>query len=311
MKPAPFPKPQPKPLILTNRDEDLLIEIYKYRFTTTQEITHLLFSKGSRTYVRSRLSKLSGNKDHAEGYPLYRFALPTAKTGNRERIYTLGRLGRDILESLGLPVDWAFKFAKLRTFSHSHLLHSLTLSRTVAAFHAWARTKPTISLESRLSYELAKNPAVVSIPQQGKILKVSVVPDTLVLVENIRSGQRLVILWEIDHNTESQPRFKQHIAARLAYVQSSHFTNIYGNIPYRIAYATQGITDSAAKARLASMCAWTMNVLTQLKKQEYSRFLCFTTVNFSTLYEDAPAIFEAPRWYRPDDPATAVPLLTD
>jgi hypothetical protein len=118
------------------------------------------------------------------------------------------------------------------------------------------------------------------------------VPDGLLLVTNIRSSQRLLILLEVDHNTESQPRFRQHVAARLAYVQSPHFTNVYGNIPYRIAYATHALTDAAAKARLASMCAWTMDILTQLKKQEFSRFLRFTTVNFSTLYERAPALFE-------------------
>ena len=109
---------------------------------------------------------------------------------------------------------------------------------------------------------------MVSIPMHAKMAKVAVVPDALLLVENVRSNQRLIILLEVDRNTESQPRFKQHIAARLVFVKSVHFTNIYRNIPYRITYATQGITDSAAKARLSSMCTWAMEVLTALKRED-------------------------------------------
>ena len=100
MKPSRTPDANLKPLIPTSRDEDIMKQIFKYRFTTTQEITRLLFSKGSRTYVRSRLSKLSGGQDYAERNYLYRFPLPSVR-GNRERIYTLGSLGRELLASLG------------------------------------------------------------------------------------------------------------------------------------------------------------------------------------------------------------------
>jgi len=309
MKPAPSQKPQPKPLIPSNRDEDILKAVYKYHFVTAQEITNLLYSKGSHTFVRERCTRLAGGQDYADRCYLYRFPFPSAK-GNRERIYTLGSLGREILENLGLQVAWHFKPAKLRTYSHSHLLHSLTLSRTIAAFHAFTRIKDNITIESILSYELAKTAPVVSISSQGKIVKVAVVPDAQLLITNIRSNQRLLIILEIDHNTESQPRLRAHIAARLAYVHSPHFTNVYGNIPFRIVYATYGQTPSASQARLQSMCIWTSELLTALKKQEYARYFRFTTLNFATLYEDAQALFERPMWHRPDDPATPVPLLT-
>jgi hypothetical protein len=294
----------------------MLAAFPEYRYLCARDLVYLLaYSPKSLTFVRERTSRLCGNRDiddktFQEGYPLLRFGLPTGKTGGRERIYCLSATGRNIVESLGHPVSFHVKAAKLRTFSHSHLLHTLTLNRTVIAFHAWARSRPNITIESRLSYELAKTPAQVSIALEGKTTKVAVICDALLLMTNVRSGQRMAVIFEADHNTEALPRLRTHLAARLAYVHSPHFTKTYGNIPFRIAYATQGVTESAAKARLQSMCTATSEVLASLKKQDFARHFRFTTINFPTLYEDAEALFEKPVWYRPDEPTTPVPLLT-
>jgi hypothetical protein len=313
MRPVPFPHPQPPPLILTPKDEAIIQAVSQYRFLTAQEITALFYKQGSHTYARSRLSRLAGSKDLTDAdvtydYPLLRFGFPTGRLGNQERIFTLSLTGRQILSGLGIPVSWHFRPS--RTFSHSFILHDLTRNRFVVSLLSWAKTKPNLSIESHLAYELAKESASVSIPVQGKIVKVAVVPDALMLVTNTRTNQRLIILLEIDNNSEAQSRFKQHIASRLAYVSSPHFTNTYGNIPYRIVYATQGVMPSAATALLHSMCAYTLSVLAALKKQEYARYIRFTTLNFPTLYEDAQSLFEAPVFYRPDDLSTPVPLLT-
>jgi hypothetical protein len=91
MNPAPPSQSNPPPLLLTSRDEEILKLAYKYRFFTYQEILHLLYAKGSRTYVRARASRLAGGHDYTDKYYLYRFPLPSAQ-GNRERIYTLGIL---------------------------------------------------------------------------------------------------------------------------------------------------------------------------------------------------------------------------
>lgn len=257
MQPGTVPQLQPTPLILSNRDEDILKAASTYHFFTAKDICYLLYSPNSLTHVRERCAALSGNNDHELGYHLYRFAFPTAKPGNRERIYTLSATGREILDNLGISVDWHFRPAKLRTFSHSHLLHSLSITRTIIAFHVWSRTKPHIRVESSLSYELAKNPPVVSIPAQGKMAKVPVIPDGLIVLNNMRSNERVVIIWEVDHNTESQPRFKAHVTARRAYVQSASFKKVYGNILFRIAYVTFGQTPSASEARRVSLCTFT------------------------------------------------------
>jgi hypothetical protein len=313
MNSAPAAKRQPKPLIPAPRDEDILKAIAQYRFLTAQEITHLCYSKGSLTYARARLSALCGaqditDKDFTEGYPIYRFGFPTGRLGNQERIFTISLTGRQILERIGISVPFHLKVAKLRTYSHSYYLHDLTRNRFVVSLTAWAKSKPNLSVESHLSYELAKTPAVVEIPVTGKMVKASVILDGLILVTDTHSRRSRILILEIDQNTQALPRFLKHIEERLAYVRSPAFTKVYGDIPYRIVYATQGVTESATKARLKAMCECTMKLLTERKRAAESQYFRFTTITFSTLYEAAQRLYEQPSWHLPSDPDLQSPV---
>jgi hypothetical protein len=318
------------PLIPAPRDEVILKQFVRYRFLTAREITALCYSKGSLTYARSRLSALAGNKDVTDDgltndYPLWRFGFPTGRLGNQEKIWCLSATGARIIERLGHPLPFYLKIAKLPTFSHSYLLHDLARNRFDVSLLSWAKGKANLTVESCLSYELSSLPAVVEIPMQrpmpvagkmGKVsrmVKVSVIPDGIILVTNTHTGKRLVLLLEIDQNTLSEVRLRNHIASRLAYVRSSHFRATYGDIPSRIVYATQGVTESATMARLRAMCKITMKLLTERKREPDSRRFRFTTITFSTLYQDAQSLFEKAVWYRPDDLKleSPVPLFTD
>jgi hypothetical protein len=331
MTPRAAPKPKPTPLILTPKDEGCLLALARFRFLTAQEITHLLYSKGSLTYARARLSALAGNKDVTDedltnDYPLWRVSYPTGKRGNQERIWCLSATGARIVERLGHTLPFRLKRSKL-TFSHSSLLHDLSRNRFVVALLTWAKkSKPNLSIESRL-YEIAKQPPTVEIPvhrpvlKEGKpvkipvMTKVRVIPDGEVLVTNTSTGQHLLILLEIDHNTLARERLQNHIAALLAYTKSPHFRAHYRNIPYRIVYATQGVTDAASKSRLAYLCKFTMQLLTERKREKESHNFLFTTINFAKLYEDANRLFgsEEPSWYLPGDVKGQSPiaLFTD
>jgi hypothetical protein len=151
-------------LILTPRHEQILKAIHEYRYVTAQDITKLLFSEGSLAYARRLLSGLAGGKDQQARHYLYRFPFPTGAAGNRERIFTLGALGRDFLANeLGIPVDWYFRPYKSDHLSHSHVLHHLLLTRVVVAVTAHTRNHPHISLlQSRLCHELARNQAMIA-----------------------------------------------------------------------------------------------------------------------------------------------------
>jgi hypothetical protein len=287
---------------------------------------------GSLTYARSRLAALSGNqditdKDLAYGYPLWRWSFPSGKRGTNERLFGLSLTGRRMLERLGIPVSWHLRPEQLRTFSHSYLLHDLARNRFVVALLTWAKSMPNLSIQSHLSSELSKQPPTVEIPVQRSVLKegkpvkipvmtkVGVIPDGEILVTNTSTGQRLLILLEIDHNTQARERLRNHFAALLAYVKSPHFKAHFRNIPYRIVYATQGVTDAASRARLAYLCDFTLKYLIERKRREDSQYFRFTTINFSTLYQDAQSLFEQSSFYLPQVPApdlkSPVPLFTD
>jgi hypothetical protein len=348
MKPAPFPHPQPTPLILTPKDEEILKQFAKFRLLSAQEVTHLCYSgwvgknpnangklpTGSHTYARSRLSALSGNqditdKDVAYDYPLYRIGFPTGKPGRNEKIFALSLTGARILHSLGIPGAWYIRPSRLRTYSHSYFLHDLTCNRFIVALHAWAKTKPNLRIQFHLSCELAKQPPTVEIAVQRSVLekgqmvkvpvmtKVPVIPDGLILVTYTKTNtntreHRLVIL-EIDHNTQARQRLRNHIAALLAYVISPHFKRLYGDIPYQIVYATQGVTEPASKSRLAYLCDFTMQLLIERKHPQDSQYFRFTMIDYARLYTDAKHLLEEPSWYLPGDVKLENPvaLFTD
>src|SRR5437764_7715950 len=113
---------------------------------TALDIVYSQFSPKSLTHVRNILATLSGGLDHQERQLLYRFPLPTAQKGNRERIYTLGAAGREAMKGLGLPVEWYYRPAKTGRFSHSHLSHQLLVTRFVVAAGFWARASQEFTL---------------------------------------------------------------------------------------------------------------------------------------------------------------------
>lgn len=131
MKTVSASKAPTSPLILSARDEEILLMIWQFRFVTALEVAHMFFSPKSLTHVKERLSRLAGLKY------LYRFSLLTTR-GNK-RIFTLGSRGRDLLNGLGFPVDWHFRPYKVGHLSHSHVLHDLILSRLIIAAHYWSQ----------------------------------------------------------------------------------------------------------------------------------------------------------------------------
>jgi hypothetical protein len=339
MKPASPTPSATTPLILTPKDEVVLRQFAKFRLLTSHEITALCYSKGSHTYARSRLSALSGNqditdKDFAYDYPLWRCGFPTGNRGRNEKIFALSLTGRQMLERLGIPVSWHMRPEQLRTFSHSYMLHDLSRNRLVVAFLTWAKSKPNLSVEYKLSSELSKQPATVEIPVQRSVLKegkvvkipdmtrVGVIPDGEIVVTNTSTGERLLIILEIDQNTQAPQRLRNHFAALLVYVRSPHFRARYRNMPWRIVYATQGVTEPASKSRLAYLCDFTMKLLIERKREKEKEDFRFTAINFATLYEDAKQLLEEPAWYlpqvlKPNQPSrqaclqSPVPLFTD
>jgi Replication-relaxation len=306
MNPTPAAKEPTAPLLLTPRHEQILQAVYAFRYVTAQDIAILLFSKGSLTYVRQQMSALAGGKDQASRQYLYRFPFPTGAAGNRERIFTLGALGRDFLANvLELPVDWYFRPSKSDHLSHSHVLHHVLLTRFVVAATSFTRNHPQISLlQTQLCHELARTqPRVTRKKQQAA--KPVIIPDATLLFAHQSTGARYPVLLEIDRGTQFRSRFQAQMKARLEFIQSGEYKKVFDHPAVLFAYVTSKSLPAHTQTRVKTMAAWTQSVLSELGLQEWGVIFRFTSISFNTLYEAIPNLLEKPVWYRP---GTAEPV---
>jgi hypothetical protein len=293
-----------RPLILTSRDEEILRALHQYRYMTAEDMAYLLFSPKSIAYVRRRLSRLSGNADfHTHTY-LCRFPLPKVGLGRPEKIFTLGVKGRDFLQRVwGLPVDWHFRPYKLRHLGFSHLVHALLQTRVVVAAQYWSRKQANYTLtHTRMSYELARNPATVevdAVDTEGKAVKLTrtVIPDAWLFFERT-DGAKFPILLEIDRGMEYQQKFKQHVKARIEFIRTGQYAKLFHLQEVMIAYVTTGQTPEYRESRRKGMCNWTKEVLEEMNLKNWAEIFRFHSLVLDTIYEQS--IFEKPDWYRLD-----------
>ena len=207
-----------------------------------------------------------------------------------------------VVESLGIPVDWYYRPSKTGRLSSTHLAHQLLLTRFVVCACHFTSQHPDYSLaDVRLCYELEK-----SLPQRAGE---AVVPDAWLHFAR-DDGRKFPVLVEIDRGTEYQERFKNHVRGRLEFIRSGDYAHVFGTPAVIIAYATTGQVQEYAETRRKTMCAWTMEVLTELELESWAKVFRFASaVVYKTLYEEGQALFTKPVWYQPDSPATPVPLL--
>ena len=311
MKKTQAPKAQPSSLPLSPREEEILKAVYEYRFATAQDITHLLLSKGSLTYTRGLMAALSGGRDYQERQYLFRFPLPSPSAWSRERIYTLGASGREFLASMGLSVDWYYRPSTTGRLNRSHLLHQLLLTRFVCGAYSWTRHHTDYALvDSRLCYGLARHPVLAQEKQEESATSLAAIPDAWLLFQRLSDGAHFPVLLEVDRGTEYQERFKDHVKARLEFINSGDYAKVFQTPAVIIAYATTGQIAEHRATRVKTMATWTKEVLAELKMQSWAGIFRVSSVAFETLYEHVQVLFEQPVWYRPDSPTTPVPLLT-
>jgi hypothetical protein len=305
-------KASAKPFVLNRRNEEILKCVYHLRYVTALDVSYLLYSPKSLTYVRSILSNFSGGEDYKTNQYLYRFQLPSAKSGNKEKVYTLGSRGRDFLANvLGMPVTWHFRPDHVKHFSYAQITHNLILTRFLVAAQVWARQHPDFKvLKIRTGYELAKYAAPISITIQQTTEKLKVIPDAWILIERLKDRKHdtsFPILLEIDRGMEYQQNFKKHVTSRIEFIRSGEYKKMFGIDAVTIAYATTSDMPEYRETRRRAMCAWTQEVLKELRKENWARIFRFHSLSLQNIY--APAIFEEPVWYRPDSPEL-VPLFS-
>jgi hypothetical protein len=132
------------------------------------------------------------------------------------------------------------------------------------AAHSWCAKEPKYGLaKTRISYELARQPATVELFKDGRTETLRVVPDAWMLFERLKNGEHerfIPLLLEIDRGMEYRETFKNHVRSRIEFIPSGVYSKLFLTEAVLIAYVTTGERAEYRETRRAAMCAWTMDV---------------------------------------------------
>ena len=101
-------------------------------------------------------------------------------------------------------------------------------------------------------------------------------------------------------------KFKRHVKARLSFLESGAYTEVFGVRSVMVVYLTTGQRPEYRETRREAMTRWTKEVLQELKMEDWAGIFRFTSVDLGDIYEQG--IFEKAVWYKPDT-SQPLPLL--
>ena len=270
--------------MLTDRDERILQTVRHFRYMTALDICHALFSPNSISHVRELLTKLSGGKDKHDNQFLYRFSMPKARTGNSERVYTLGAKGRDLLRNEGYNVNWYYRPYKEADRTYSFLYHALSITRFCVSADFWTKRQKAVEVRNTTAYRLYEERTLLD--------QLVVVPDAF-LVFTFNPGVFPVLL-EIDCATEGQMQFKRMLAARIEFFRSGNYERFFRQKAGNVCYVVTGNSHGERLARMNALIRWTMELLKEQNMERWAETFKFSQVDFDAMY--ACELFENEVW---------------
>jgi Replication-relaxation len=297
-------KPRLKPKGLTSTKEKILRAVGDLGIASAKQITRLLLKTGSLPYVRNLMSELAGGEDYyAAGY-LCRcpFGMPHTP-GNLERLYTLGRAGREYLRARGVDVALWGRLQKASPVSLSFLLHHHAVSQFLVAIAAFARVYSYQVIETRTGFAMAKNLPRLTRVTDGQETRVNVIPDAWVYIERTAGTPPAIQgfpLWiEIDCGTESKAKFQQLVLDRINFIRYKGYETYFGTPAVLLVFLAVGASMDYRVARLHTMRKWTTQVLRAKGLDAWAALFRFSTLLDEECLFDRHVLFLDPVWYLP------------
>lgn len=299
-----------KPFILSSRHEEILREVFYYRYMRLTDVMNLFFKESNKEYAGKVLALLSGNaKEYPDLKYLYRMALPDTRKGQSEYAYTLGTQGRKLLEREGYPLTWSFRtsdypsynkeFAELE--SYSPLKHALTLTSVMIASTLFTKNTSEFELrEKRIEYDLRNdmaNKKQNSLKNvDGRVINMESLSIPDAFFSFYKSGKFYTnILCEVDRATEYRTRFKKKVQSLARFIRpNGAYSSLFGADVVTIGFITTG-----DETRLRNMQEWTKQALGEIGKSKYSGNFFFRRIKFGEIY--MKPLFLEPVWYTPGE----------
>jgi hypothetical protein len=104
---------------------------------------------------------------------------------------------------------------------------------------------------------------------------------------------------EIDRGTEYQQKFKQHVRARIEFIRSGKYIELFGTEAVTVAYLTTGERPEYRETRRKAMCGWTQEVLVEQKREKWTSVFRFCALSLDEVY--MTPLFESREWYLPGE----------
>ena len=287
------------PPIRIGRREQLILEaVAKYSYLTATQITSLLYSPKSLTYVRGTAQGGLQGLFHAKF--LRRLFLPTTTLhGAPPAIYALDGKGFAHLKAQGIEPKGKYRPSDEGQREESFLAHTLAANDFLVLCHGLAKQVESISIARELTERELK---------RGYPIYVEIGNDRVYVVNDgwlelmVGGAYQVGLALELDRGTVEKERFKRKVRGLVSYARGA----------YQEAFGTESLTvlfvTVAGKRRLDSITSWLEKELEALRAESQADM--FRLAAFDPANADPEEIFFKPVWRRPFE-ETLLPLVED
>lgn len=251
----------PPPMVLTDRDKEILRQVYLFRLMTREQIERLLFAEtnGKDHLTKTSLCRKRLKFLYHHGY-LERMPMPIAPGAWAWRpVYRLAPKGAGVVASLlgvsprqlaywgrGFDKDHRQSDTSLLFLEHSLAINDFRLAILSAAKECGYRLEKWID-DTQLKSKAMKDYVQVSSGEIGSA-RVAVIPDAYFILN--LGDRRAHFFLELDRGTMSNQRWKMRVRAYQAYVKQEKYQERYHTRSLRILTVTTGTSrrDNLKKA---------------------------------------------------------------
>jgi len=188
----------------------ILNALADYYYLTADQLTRLLFSEGSLTYVQTQLRELVAEA-------LVEKTLPPKQTvyGRSPFVYRLSRKGRLLAKNLGIAVPKRYRSLAESTHKSYPLSHILAVNEFLIKTTLLAKRNVDIVLRQTLHDKvLSQHPLRVTLPGEQKTRKL--IPDSWIDIGQKSLLRRYCFCVEVNLTEVSQRRWRETVSKYLS-----------------------------------------------------------------------------------------------
>jgi hypothetical protein len=243
----------------------IMLALADSEYLTAEQLTRLLYAKGSLTYVKAKLKTLVDAD----------FIIPLGgRNLNLPRIYTLKVKGRQFTAMLGKTPELRFRPGEVheKTYNLFFMRHTLAIIDVLISARLLTQTVPGIILNNMFQERDLRRKIYVAIVQdKEKPRNICLEPDAS-LDFTVQKAWRDFFHIELYRHLPMERRFKQKVQGYLTYAASPVHQELFHTSALSIAMF-------AATEQLAQMLKrWTEEVLTKLEQQAEGQRFFFSSV---------------------------------